>query len=149
MKAAALFERRQHRRYIVRGRVRFLIDSLEVSADLVNLGQGGMLIRSPFEVPVGTSLDLRILAFCYPAVVAGIGRVVGGRGVLLALQFVQKSPEAGRLLWWLEKEHYPWTGTFDDPAVELRPAAWMEEPDSEAAEEAGIERIEEEIFRQA
>jgi PilZ domain len=148
VKAAALVERRKHRRYIVRGRVRFLIDSLEVSADLVNFGQGGLLIRSPFTLPVGTRLDLRILAFCYPAAVIGIGRVVGGRGNLLAVQLVQQSSEADQLLWWLEQEHYPWTGTFDDHAVELRPQAWAEDPDSETAQEAGIEEIETEIFQQ-
>ena len=140
-------ERRKHRRYIVRGRTRFTIDSLEIWAELVNFGEGGLLIRSSFDLPVGTRMDLRILTFCYPIAVDAIGQVVGGRGDLLAIQFAEKPAEADRLLRWLEAEHCPWTGTFDDPDVERQPA--LAGGQLEARETARIERIEEEIFQRA
>ena len=147
-------ERRKHRRYIVRGRVRFTIDSLEVLAELVNFGEGGVLIQSMFDLPVGTHMDLRILTFCYPIAVDGVGQVVGGCGDLLAIQFVEKPPEADRLLRWLEVEHYPWTGTFDDPDVgRLNDAERRQSAPVgtlyEKQETARIEKMEEEIFQRA
>ena len=147
-------ERRRHRRYIVRGRTRLTIDSLENWAELVNFGEGGLLIRSSLELPAGTRVNLRILAFCYPIGVDAYGQVVGGRGDLLAIQFVEKPTEAERLLRWLEVEHYPWTGIFDDPDVDRRSEA--ERPQSasagarcEARETVRIERMEEDIFQKA
>jgi hypothetical protein len=152
-KAMEPIERRKYRRYIVRGRMRFTIDSLEVWAEMVNFGEGGVLMRSMFDLPVGTRLDLRVLAFGYPLAVEGIGQVVGGRGDLLAIQFIEKSPEAAHFLRWLEMEHYPWTGTFDDPAAEARlqpnQAASTEDSWNETRAQARVERIEEEIFQRA
>jgi hypothetical protein len=142
-------ERRRHRRYIVRGRVRFMLDSLEVWGDLVNFGQGGLLIRSRFEIPAGTRLDIRVMAFCFPSAVDGIGEVVGGRGELLALQYLEKSSEADDLLRWLEQEHCPWTGTFDDPSVEFIQPTMAEEETPEMGEKAQISKLEEYIFQNA
>jgi hypothetical protein len=103
-------ERRRHRRYIVRGRVRFAIDSLEVWADLVNFGAGGMQIRSRYELPAGSRRTFRLMAFCYPVAIDVEGEVVGGREELVSIQFVNKPDTVNGLLRWLEQEHFPWTG---------------------------------------
>jgi hypothetical protein len=112
-------ERRKHRRYIVRGRVRFLVDSMEVWGELVNFGGGGMQIRSRFELIEGAKLKARVMAFCYPSSFEVKGKVVGGKDALVSIQFVDKPEAVSELLLWLEQEHFPWTGgSADCPADE-------------------------------
>ena len=113
-------ERRSYRRYIVNGTVTLSVDGREVSADLVNFGFGGLLIRSPLQIPVGTELQLQVLAFCYPTPFVVPVQVVGGREMLVAAKFLERPGGADELLLWLEQEHFPWTGTLP-PAVASEP----------------------------
>jgi PilZ domain len=117
-------ERRKHRRYIVRGRVKFTIDSLDLWADLVNFGEGGMLIRSRYEIPAGTLLHFRVIAYCYPNTFEVQGQIVGGRDSLLAIQFLSSTSGTRELLQWLEGEHFPWTGGSSSEDFE-RVEAWQ------------------------
>ena len=139
---ALRIERRRYRRYIVRGMVRFRIDSIEVSGDLVNFGQGGMLIRSSFVLPEGTQLPIQVVAFCYPYSFAVPGRVVGAKGELMAIKFLQIPDGVTELLHWLERENVPWTGTYASgtfepgQTVETKPPAppkWLDEKEWESA----------------
>ena len=137
-------ERRKHRRYIVRGRVKFTIDSLQLWGDLVNFGHGGMLIRSRYEIPEKTQLNFRVIAYCYPNTFEVLGQVVGGQESLLAIQFLKRMDGAKELLQWLEGENFPWTGGTSSEDLE-RAEAWQgarpAQPVTEAEAEASMEGI--------
>jgi len=150
MEMGTPMERRKHRRYILRGRVQFRIDSLEVWAELVNFGQGGMLIQTRFPAPEKIPINYRVLAFGYPDSCDVSGKVVGGQGSLLAIQFLERTAGAQQLLSWLDREHYPWTGggaVDGEQRGELlqAPALNSAHPVSEAEAEAALESI----FREA
>jgi len=110
METKSFVERRQHRRYIVRGRVKFTIDSMDLWGDLVNFGHGGMLIRTRYEFPENAKLDFRVVAYCYPDMFAVPGQVVGRGDSLLAIKFLERTDGAKELLQWLAGENFPWTG---------------------------------------
>ncbi|MBI2819221.1 MAG: PilZ domain-containing protein [Acidobacteria bacterium] len=112
-------ERRKHRRYIARGRVKFTVDSLELWGDLVNFGHGGMLIRSRNEVPEKTELNFRVIAYCYPNSFEVPGQIVGGKESLLAIRFLERTDGARELLRWLESENFPWTGGSSSEEAKL------------------------------
>ena len=142
MNAVLRKERRRYRRYIVGGKVWFRIDTIEASADLVNFGPGGMLIRSRFVLPEGTHLPIQVMAFRYPNSFAVPGRVVDGKGELMAIKFLKLTDGVKELLQWLEQENYPWTvayasGVFE-PAqkAQTKPPAspkWLNEAELEYA----------------
>jgi len=139
-------ERRKHRRYIVRGRVRFPIDALEAWGELLNFGHGGMLIRSQFAPPSGTRLPFRILAFCYPNTFAVPGAIVGEKGRLTAIQFLERAEGIEELLQWLERENFPWTGA-DCTEDNLSPVAAQNER-LHRLNQAELQTVEEFIYRQ-
>ena len=124
-------ERRKHRRYIVRGRVKFTVDSLELWGDLINFGHGGMLIRSRYEVPENTKFNFRVIAYCYPNSIKVPGQIVGGKESLLAIQFLERTDGATELLRWLESENFPWTGGSSSKEAIL--AEPVKPPDSNSA----------------
>ena len=146
MKTNYPVERRKHRRYIVRGRVKFTVDSLELWGDLVNFGHGGMLIRSRYEVPEKTALTFRVIAYCYPNSFEVPGRIVGGKESLLAIRFLERTDGAGELLRWLEGENFPWTGGSSSEEAKLAepvkpPASNSVFPLGEAEADASMEVI--------
>ena len=141
-------ERRKHRRYIVRGRVKLIIDSLELWCDLVNFGHGGMLIRSRFEIPEKTRLDFLVIAYCYPNTIEVPGQVVGGHGSLLAIQFLNRTDGAKELLQWLEGENFPWTGGSSPEDLE-RTEAWQAVVPAQPVSETEAEVSMDDIFQDA
>ena len=140
-------ERRRYRRYIVSGTATLSVGGQEITADLVNFGFGGLLLRSPLQISVGTTLKVRVLAFCYPNPFEVSVQVVGGREMLVAGKFLERTAGAHELLLWLEQEHFPWTGTL--------PPATPSEPDPQERKQpvtaTGMEADEslEEIYRVA
>ena len=130
MRANFLRERRRHRRYILPGQVRFRINSFEASGELVNFGQGGLLMRSRVALPVGTQMSLRVQASCYPSAFETPAEIVGVKNALMALKFLEQPHGVQELLLWLERENFPWTGTFADlesaPAPPVSPAVLLE-----------------------
>ena len=143
-------ERRKHRRYIVRGRVKFTFDSLELWGDLVNFGDGGMLLRTRYEIPEKTKLNFCVVAYCYPDMFAVPGQVVGGRDSLLAIRFLERTDGVMELLRWLEVENFPWTGGISYAGEGLE--ATLPNPDSisqSSADETAVEASMEDIFQNA
>src|SRR5690242_20469191 len=84
-------ERRQYRRYIVRGKAKCVVDMLDVWGDLVNIGCSGILIRTSFELPKGVPLTFRLFLYSYSESVKVRGQVVGGDGSTAAIQFVERN----------------------------------------------------------
>jgi len=82
------------------------------SGVLVNLSEGGMLMRSDFVLPVGTTGTLHFTPSNGPFEIEAEGEVVGVQGDLVAIRFLQKPETASWLMQWLEREHYPWTGSI-------------------------------------
>ena len=143
-------ERRKHRRYIVRGRVMFTMNSLDLWGDLINFGYGGMLVRARYEIPENSKLEFRVVAYCYPEMFSVPGQVVGGRESLLAIKFLERTDRAMDLLRWLEVENCPWTGGSGAKTEEL-PRSWQT-LDSHSAQLAGgiqAESTLESIFQDA
>lgn len=113
MNATMRKERRRHRRYIVSGQVKLRTESFVVQGELVNFGQGGMLVRSGLVLLVGTQMRARVTAFCYPYAFDVAGEVVSTKNALMAIKFLEQPNGVQELLYWLEQENFPWTGTFD------------------------------------
>jgi hypothetical protein len=105
-------ERRNFRRYIVEGTVTLSVGGQQVTADLVNFGFGGLLMRSPLSIPAGTHLRAHVLAHCYPNPFEVPIQVVGGKHPLISAKFLERPTGAHELLLWVEQEHFPWTGTL-------------------------------------
>ncbi|MBI1956023.1 MAG: PilZ domain-containing protein [Acidobacteria bacterium] len=102
-------ERRRYRRYIVQGRVKFRIGSAETLGDVVNFGQGGMLIRSGVVLPEGSETTIQVKASCYPDAFEVSGQVVGVKNGRMAIKFLKKPKAVEELLLCLAQENYPWT----------------------------------------
>ena len=109
MDSNILSERRCYRRYIVRGRVKFRIGSAEILGDVVNFGQGGMLIRSGVALPEGSETTIHAKAACYPDAFEVAGEVVGVKNGLMAIKFLKKPNAVDELLLCLAQENYSWT----------------------------------------
>ena len=106
-----VIERRKHRRYIVSGRVRFVTGFDTGLASLVNLGEGGILIRSRALLPLGTKATFRVVPSQCPIEIEIEGRVVGVKDGLLAVRFLEKRQEVSDCVRWLASENCPWTGS--------------------------------------
>ncbi|OFW45079.1 MAG: hypothetical protein A3J28_00765 [Acidobacteria bacterium RIFCSPLOWO2_12_FULL_60_22] len=104
-------ERRRYRRYIVRGEVKLRSGSVETSGGLVNLGQGGMLIRSGVALAEGREMTIHAKVAGYPNPLEVPGRVIRVQDELTAIQFLKPLDNGHELLLWLARENYPWTGT--------------------------------------
>ena len=109
MNAGQTMERRRYRRYIVSGTVRFVMNFGAGSTELVNLGEGGMLIRAANILSEGAEGAFHVVPSRYPIEFEVEGRVVGGKDDLVAIQFLQKHHTVSALIQWLEQENCPWT----------------------------------------
>ena len=108
-------ERRRYRRYIVSGTVRFVMDFGAGSTELVNLGEGGMLIRAANVLSEGAEGTFHVVPSRYPIEFEVEGRVVGGKDDLVAIQFLEKPHTVSTLIQWLDQENCPWTGAVPAP----------------------------------
>ncbi|MGH9784432.1 MAG: PilZ domain-containing protein [Terriglobia bacterium] len=110
-------ERRRYRRYIVAGSVRFVMNFGAGSTELVNLGEGGMLIRAAAVLADGATGTFHVVPSRYPLEFEVEGQVVGGKDDLVAIQFPQKHHAVSALIQRLEQENCPWTGTIPDAST--------------------------------
>jgi PilZ domain len=102
---------RKHKRYIIEGPVKLQGNAGEGSGVLVNLGRGGVLIRSDsFFASVGEKYTLRFAIHGYDQSIETGGVVVGARSDLLAMQFSQDPPGLESVLNFMEQSHCPWAG---------------------------------------
>ena len=146
MSSSIPLERRAQRRYIVRGRVKLMVNYMEIWADLVNFGQGGMLIRAPFEITPPLDLEFRVIAHAYPEVFSVNGQIVGGQGKALAIHFLERSAGADALLQWLEWENFPWASGNPSagetlPSNGRRDESMMPPPATENDAETSLEDV--------
>ena len=104
---------RKHRRYIVNGSVMFPGAPGELFGDLVNLGRGGLLVRSDHPgPPVGKECNFHFTVHGYDRELEAGGVVVGGRFNLMAIQFLHEPLELESVLNLMEQSHCPWTGSI-------------------------------------
>jgi hypothetical protein len=109
-------ERRRYRRYIVKGSVIINLALPEAAGDatvgeLLNIGLGGVLLRSKITHQEGTRVSLNFEFDGYPEKTSAEGQVVGTKPDLMAVKFLEQPVGIDAVLCWLEQEHYPWTVT--------------------------------------
>ena len=114
MRAEQFAERRRYRRYIVAGTVRFVLNFGAGSSELVNLGEGGMLIRATAVLSEGAAGTFHVVPSRYPLEFEIEAEVVGAKDDLVAIRFLQEHHTVSALVQWLEQENCPWTGTITD-----------------------------------
>jgi hypothetical protein len=101
--------RRKHKRYIVDGSVTLQGDVGEAFGTLVNLGRGGMLVRSSRVNPqAGEEYKLRFTVRGYDQPMEAGGMVVGGHSGFLAMQFSHAPQDLDTVLHFMEQANYPW-----------------------------------------
>ena len=97
-------ERRQHRRYLVEGKAVILSSTGRASADVVNLGRGGLLAFCKAPLSLDDPLEVRFEIQGYPLVIQCNGRVARKEPGVLGIQFDEEPPEIEEVLLWLEAE---------------------------------------------
>ena len=140
MDAVIPSERRRYRRYIVRGQVKFRTDSAEVSGDLVNVGPGGMLLRSDIVLSEGKEITIHAMVFGYPTAIEVFGRVASAKDGLMSIQFLKEPIGLFELVRWLARENYPWTVIHASEGFDTTPSG-------RAASTASTERMNEDELR--
>ena len=103
-------EKRRHKRYSVTGRAEFQADSAKGVGDLLDVGTGGLLIRSPLVPDKGTNVWVQFAVAGYPGALDSRGRVVRGQLDVVAVMFLEPPTELERLLTWLEHRTPPQPG---------------------------------------
>ena len=103
-------ERRQYKRYRVTGRAEFQADSERAVSELLDIGTGGLLIRSQLIPDKGTNLWVQFTVAGYPGALDSRGRVVRSQLDVLAVMFLEPPAELERLLSWLEHRTPPQPG---------------------------------------
>lgn len=111
LKTIPFIERRKHRRFIVSGKVQMVTRFDFAPATLVNLGEGGILIRSRDPFPEGTRGTFHISPVACPFEIEIQGQVVGVKDDLMAVQFLERQTEVSDCVQWLANENCPWAGT--------------------------------------
>ena len=100
-------ERRQNKRYRVTGRAEFQADSARETGELVDIGSGGLLVRSQLIPDKGTNVWVQFTVAGYPGAFESRGRVVRSQLDVLAVMFLEPPAELERLLAWLEHRTPP------------------------------------------
>ncbi len=100
-------DKRRHKRYRVSGRADFQAASADATGDLLDIGTGGILVRSPVIPPQGTNLTARFTVDGYAATFDCRGRVVRAQMDVLAVMFLEEPKGLAELLQWLEKGTLP------------------------------------------
>jgi hypothetical protein len=99
--------RRRFRRYIVSGEVKLIQGRRQGTAQLVQFGLGGMLLRGGMVLPVGSRALARIAPGKYPYEIESPIEVVGTRNALMAVKFAGLSPSIADFAQWLSRANYP------------------------------------------
>jgi hypothetical protein len=144
---AAVIERRRFRRYIISGEVELRMSYLETVAELVNLGEGGLLVRGQIALPEGSLITARVKPARGPFNLEIHGEVVGGKGNLMAVRFTEAPRNINEMLCWLQMENLPWAGTLDNSEAEPMPVAQTVAASAEASPE--IEREMDSVYQLA
>ena len=101
---------RRYKRYIVTGSATFRRSGKECRGALLNVGQGGVLVRPDSLYREGPDLSLLFQVVGYPETVATPALIVGTKTDLLAIKFRQQPAGIDTLLRWLEQENCTWSG---------------------------------------
>jgi len=109
-------ERRRYRRYIVTGDVQLFQGRFIGSAQLVQLGLGGMLLRGGHILPPGANGYARFKAAEYREQIEVHFEVVGQRNALMAVKFLTQPRALAELVQWLAFGGYPVAGLEGRPA---------------------------------
>jgi hypothetical protein len=120
------------------------------SAELVNIGEGGMLIRNGVTFPEGTEASFHVTPVHCPVELDIRGQVVGVNEGLMAVRFLEKRPEVSFCVQWLARENCPWAGTIENQGLRMTrypEIGSLEEPEAPRARE--VERVQELVFQQA
>ncbi len=103
-------ERRQYKRYGVTGRTEFQTDSERAVGELLDIGTGGLLIRSRLIPDKGTNLWAQFTVAGYPGGFETRGRVVRTQLDVVAVMFLKPPAGLERPLAWLEHRTSPQPG---------------------------------------
>jgi hypothetical protein len=95
-------DRRKGRRYLVVGSAVISSDKMQVEAELVNVGSGGMLAFSDAALPLGERVNVQFTVQDYPLQVRVTGRVVHTAVGLVGIGFLEEPEELEEVLLWLE-----------------------------------------------
>jgi hypothetical protein len=101
---------RRCKRYIVNGSAVLEGPGGESRGLLLNVGQGGILVRTNAAHEEGSNLTLYFHVSGYPETFAGHGQVVGTKGILSAIKFMEEPEGIKFLLAWLGLQHCTWSG---------------------------------------
>lgn len=96
-------ERRQHKRYSVSGQAEFQAGSVNARGELLDVGSGGVLVRSDVLPSDRSNLLIHFSIAGYPGVFDAKGRVVRTHLGVLAVMFLEPPAVLPDLLAWLEK----------------------------------------------
>jgi hypothetical protein len=96
-------ERRQHRRYVVQGKAGFKTSTGRITAELVDLGKGGVLVlASSDSITVGEPIHVHIAIVGYPVEIETNGRVARIDTHSIGIVFVDSPVELDEAVLWLE-----------------------------------------------
>ena len=104
-------EQRRYKRYIVKGSVVLQCSAGESRGTLLNLGKGGVLIRSKTVHTEGEKLSFCFDVRGYGETFKARGLVVGTQADLSAIKFLAEPAGIEALLLWLDQENCTWSGT--------------------------------------
>ena len=144
-----LFERRKHRRFIVSGRVRMVSGFDSGLGNLVNLGEGGILMRTRALFPEGTKATFQVQPSACPIEIEIEGEVVGVKDDIMAVRFLEKRPEVSACVQWLANENCPWTGAVAIETPEISRSVQAISPDRPDQVHTELETASDLVFQSA
>ena len=95
-------DKRQHKRFPVKGHASVLLPSEEFSAEVLDIGAGGIRILNTVAVPIGTEIELRFTIEGYNTEIQAKGRVASCGGGVIGIQFPREPEGLNDLLLSLE-----------------------------------------------
>ena len=95
-------DRRQARRYLIVGTAVIKSEQGAFTAELVNIGPGGMLAFCDAPLALGERVEVRFQVQDYPLEVTVQGRVVHTAVGLIGFGFLDEPEELDEVLLWLE-----------------------------------------------
>jgi len=104
-------ERRRYKRYSVTGQAEWWTDSTKTPTELLDVGNGGVLLRSQVTLAQGTQFGLRFTVDGYPEKFETRGRVVRTQMDIVAVMFLEEPVGLRQMLIWLDEQEQAKTGT--------------------------------------
>lgn len=96
-------EKRQHKRYNVKGQAAFLTPSGPSSGEVVSVSGGGLLMLSKNSLPGGSDVEVRFTVQGYGGEIHCKARVAHSHVGMLGILFLEEPPGLPELLLSLEK----------------------------------------------